>query len=342
MSVLDASLSPFFLSCICKMKEYSHLVLTIRLKHKIERRKIGLEMTRLQANLILLFASMIWGSTFVVQQVATGGLGAIMFTSSRFFMGALVVMPFAYVQYKRKQRSQHKFTQSDWFGMAGTGLALFSGAVLQQVGIFHTTVANAGFLTALYVPLVPFLACFILRSTIHWSVWPASIGCLIGTYIMSGAQSLNLSSGDLWVISSALFWAIHVLMVGAMATRTQAPLVVAVVQFLVCALAGLIVGVILEKPTLSSFDGAYFGIFYAGILSVGIAFTLQVVAQRFSPSSDAAIILSSETVFAALAGYIFLSERLSHNQVFGASLILFGILMVQLVPLYSRKKEQPR
>lgn len=291
-------------------------------------------MTRLQANLLLLLTAFLWGSTFVVQQVSTGGLGAIVFTSARFFMGGLVVLPLAYMQYKRTQRTLHTITPKYWLGMVITGIVLFAAAVLQQVGIFHTTVANAGFLTALYVPLVPFFAFFVLRTKVHWSVWPSSVGCLVGTYIMSGAQTLNLSPGDLWVIASALFWAIHVLMVGAMATRTQAPLVVAVVQFMVCSAAGLIVGIIVEQPTLADFSDAYFGIFYAGILSVGTAFTLQVVAQRFSPAPDAAIILSSETVFAALSGFIFLGQGLSANQLTGASLILAGILFVQLLPLY--------
>jgi len=299
-------------------------------------------MTRVQANFVLLFAAIIWGTTFVVQQVATGNLGAIMFTSSRFFMGGLFVLPLALIQYKRKQRSQTKITGKDWLGMIITGLALFLGAVLQQVGIFHTTVANAGFLTALYVPMVPFFAFIILRTQVHWSIWPASIGCLVGTYIMSGAQSLNIGSGDLWVISSAFFWAAHVLLVGKMATKTQAPLVVAVVQFMTCSLAGLLVGIFVESPSFADFEGAYFGIFYAGILSVGTAFTLQVVAQRFSPAPDAAIILSSETVFAALAGFLFLGERLSTAQLSGAALILAGILMVQLIPLYVEKKTGSR
>ncbi len=299
-------------------------------------------MSRLQANLVLLFASIIWGTTFVVQQVATGNLGAITFTSARFFMGAMVVLPFAFIQFKRKQRSKNHITTKHWLGMVATGLALFSAAALQQVGIFHTTIANAGFLTALYVPMVPLYACIILKVSIHWSVWPASIGCLVGTYIMSGAGNLSLSAGDLWVIASAFFWATHVLLVGAMATRTQAPLVVAVVQFLVCALAGFVVGLIVERPVLADFNGAYFGIFYAGILSVGTAFTLQVVAQRYSPASDTAIILSAETVFAALAGYIFLGERLSSAQLLGASLILGGILAVQLLPIYSARKQSQR
>ncbi len=294
-------------------------------------------MNRFQANMVLMLASIIWGTTFVVQQVATGNLGAITFTSARFFMGAMIVLPFAVLQFKRVNRETKKITRKDWLGMVATGFALFSAAVLQQVGIFHTTVANAGFLTALYVPLVPIFAFLILKKNVHWSVWPASVGCLIGTYIMSGAENLQLSTGDIWVIASAFFWATHMLLVGSMASRTQAPLVVAAVQFFICSFAGLIVGILIEQPSITDFSGAYFGIFYAGILSVGIAFTLQVVAQRFTPASDTAIILSAETVFAALAGYIFLGERLTHEQTLGAGMILFGILAVQLLPIYRNR-----
>lgn len=294
-------------------------------------------MTRLQANLTLLFAAVIWGSTFVVQQVGTGDLGAISFTSARFFMGALMVLPFALFQLKQRRQEDAPIRPVEWAGMAVTGLVLFTGAVLQQVGIFHTTVANAGFLTALYVPLVPLIAFFVLKKSIHWSVWPAAIGCVLGTYVMSGAQQLSINAGDLWVIASAFFWAVHVILVGTMVSRTRAPLVVAVVQFFTCAVAGLIVGLIVEQPHLSDFMGAAFGILYAGILSVGIAFTLQVVAQRYTPAADTAIILSSETVFAALAGFIFLNERLNPLQITGAGLILFSILAVELLPMYRRR-----
>ncbi len=296
-------------------------------------------MSRLQANMVLLFVSIIWGSTFVVQQVATGDLGAISFTSARFFMGALIVFPFAYIQFRQRKKKQHMIKPLDWIGMIATGLALFFGAVLQQVGIFHTTVANAGFLTALYVPMVPVFAFFVLKTVIHWSVWPASVGCLVGTYIMSGAQNLNINAGDAWIIAGAFFWAIHVILVGTMASRTQAPLVVAVVQFFTCSIAGLIVGYVVEHPQLADFIGAYFGILYAGILSVGIAFTLQVVGQRFTAAADAAIILSAETVFAALAGFIFLGERLNPGQMMGAAMILCCILAVQLLPLYQEKRQ---
>lgn len=289
-------------------------------------------MTRLQANLLLALAAMIWGSSFVVQQIGTGNLGTISFTGSRFLLGAFVVLPLALRQLAQRRREGYSFSRRDRLGILCTGLVLLTAAVLQQHGILRTSVTNSGFLTALYVPLVPVLGLVLLRRRVHFAIWPASIGCFVGTYILSGANEVSLAVGDLWVISSTLFWAGHVMLVGIMAGRTQAPLVVAAGQFLVCGLGGLLLGYVVEGPQAADFAGALWGILYMGIFSVGMAFTLQVVGQRHTPAADAAIILSAETVFAALGGMIFLGERLSLFQLSGALLILAGILAVELLP----------
>ena len=295
-------------------------------------------MSRIQANLLLTLAAMIWGSAFVVQQIGTGDLGTISFTGARFLLGACVVLPFALRQYRKVTREERPFERRDWLGLFATGLVLCTAAVLQQHGILRTTVTNAGFLTALYVPLVPIIGLAVLRRRVHWSVWPASVGSLVGTYVMSGAEGLDFRVGDLWVISSTVFWAVHVILVGIMASRTRAPLVVAVCQFTVCGLAGLAAGAIVEGPRLQDFLGAAGGILYVGIFSVGMAFTLQVVGQRFTPAADAAIILSSETVFAALAGVVFLGEQLSAVRLTGACLILCSILAVELLPMLAKPR----
>lgn len=297
-------------------------------------------MSRLQANALLVLTAMIWGSTFVVQQVGTGGLGAITFTGIRVLVGALFVLPLAIRQFLTVKGSERDFQPSDWFGILLTGVALFTAAALQQYGIFYTTVTNAGFLTALYVPLVPIISFLMLKRRAHWSVWPASLCCVVGTYIMSGSEGLDLRIGDLWVIASSLFWACHVILVGRMAVRTRAPLVVACGQFLVCGVCGLTLGVMIEQPALVDFQSGLFGILYAGLLSTGIGFTLQVVAQRFAHEADAAIILSSETVFAALAGFIFLGERLRFIEITGALLIFAGIIAVQLLPMMRAKARE--
>ncbi|MCP3892914.1 MAG: DMT family transporter, partial [Desulfobulbaceae bacterium] len=167
-------------------------------------------MNRLQANLLLTFAAMIWGSSFVVQQIGTGELGTITFTGARFLVGALVVLPFAVKQFFKVNGQERKIATADWVGMIVTGVVLFTAAALQQHGILRTTVTNSGFLTALYVPLVPVIGLIFLQRKVHFSIWPASICCFLGTYILSGAQEVELATGDLWVISSTVFWATHV------------------------------------------------------------------------------------------------------------------------------------
>jgi len=298
-------------------------------------------MSRLRANLVLMLAAMIWGSAFVAQQVGTGTLGTISFTGARFLVGGLVVLPFAVLQFRRVDADERRFVANDWYLLLLIGLVLGTAAMLQQHGILRTTVTNAGFLTALYVPMVPMIGLVFLGRRVHWVVWPASIGCFIGTFIMSGAVDVELRVGDFWVIGSTLFWAAHVLLVGYAASRTRAPLVVATTQFLVCGVFGLALGAVVEQPKLPDFTSALFGIGYVGVFSVGMAFTLQVVGQRYTQAADAAIILSSETIFAACAGYIFLGERLTFFQMSGAVLILIGIMAVELVPLTGIGRPRP-
>jgi drug/metabolite transporter (DMT)-like permease len=207
------------------------------------------------------------------------------------------------------------------------------GAVMQQVGIQYTSVTNAGFLTAVYVPLVPVLAWLLLRQVAHWSVWPAAAGCLVGAFLLSGAHELRIGLGDLWVIGSAIPWAVHVLMVGRWADRMGAPFLVASGQFAVCGVLSLIAAFATEPVRWAGLQAAAWPIAYTGVLSVGVAFTAQVVAQRYAHAADAAIILSAETLFAAAFGYALLGERLDGAGLVGCGLMLACILVVQLLPL---------
>ena len=296
-------------------------------------------MTRLQANFVLLVATMIWGATFTVQQITAEFIGPSLFTGSRFLLGALLVLPLALRQAGRKRRDEGwRLTRRGGGMIALTGGALFLGALLQQIGIEGTTVANAGFLTGLYVPLTPLIALVILRQPPHWAVWPAAAGCLTGVDVRSGGELSDLTTGDLWVIAGAVFWAIHILMVGAVARSTGAPLVVAVGPFAVCAVLGLAWGLATEPVDLALLPQAVPGVLFAGLVSVGLGFTLQVVGQRHTPAADAAIILSAETVFAALTGAIVLGERLTATELTGCAMILAGVLSVELLPLWSRKR----
>lgn len=292
--------------------------------------------SRPQANLILLFVALIWGSAFVAQNLGMKEIGPFAFTGSRFLLGALIVLPLAYREYRRIAQRGLSFSGREWLGCLGLGVLLFFGAAFQQIGIGATTVTNAGFFTALYVPLVPLLGWILFRHLPHWSAWPANAACLTGTWMLGGGDISALNKGDFWILASTIFWAAHVLFVGRVAAEKGAPITVAITQFIVCGVLSLLWAAIAEPVALTQFYAASLSILYAGILSVGVAFTLQVVAQRHTHAADAAIILSAETLFAAMAGALFLKETLNALQFGGCLLILAGILAVQLVPLAEK------
>ena len=290
-------------------------------------------MSRFQANLLLTLVALIWGSAFVFQNQAMAHVGPLLFTGVRFLIGALVVLPLAVMEWRRLGREGRTLNRLDGLHIVGLGLLMTLGAVMQQIGIQTTSVTNAGFLTALYVPLVPVLAWLLLRQVAHWSAWPAALGCLAGAFLLSGAHELVIGLGDLWVIASAVPWAVHVLMVGRWADRMDAPFLVACGQFAVCGLLSLGTAFVMEPVRWAGLEAAAWPIVYTGVLSIGVAFTAQVVAQRYAQAADAAIILSSETLFAAACGYLMLGERLNTAGLIGCGLMLACILLVQLMPL---------
>lgn len=297
-------------------------------------------MTRAQANLLLLLVALIWGSAFVAQSQGMANVGPMLFTGVRFLIGAAVVAPLAWMEWRRLAQQKQRPTPRDGKKIVGLGVLMLLGAAMQQIGIMSTTVTNAGFLTALYVPLVPVLGWLLFRHLPHWSVWPGALACLVGAFMLSGAHSLNIGPGDLWVIGSALPWAFHVLMVGRVADRMAAPFLVASGQFLVCGLLALAWALVFEPFSWAGLQAAAWPIAYTGVVSVGIAFTAQVVAQRYAHAADAAVILSAETLFAALFGYALMGDRLNSFGLLGCGLILASLLAVQLLPLLRGRRRQ--
>lgn len=296
-------------------------------------------MSRLQANLLLTVIALIWGSAFVAQSQAMAHIGPMLFTGVRFVIGAVVVLPLALLEWRRLGLARRALSRKGGGHIVVLGLLMMVGAAMQQVGIQTTSVTNAGFLTALYVPLVPVLAWLMLGQVAHRSAWPAAMGCLVGAFLLSGAHELRLGPGDLWVAGSAVPWALHVLMVGRWADRMDAPFLVACGQFTVCGALSLAAAALTEPVPAAGLQAAAGPLVYTGVLSIGVAFTAQVVAQRYAHAADAAIILSSETLFAATFGYLLLGERLTPTGLLGCGLMLGCILVVQLAPLVARLRQ---
>jgi len=291
-------------------------------------------MSRVKANLLLTLVALIWGSAFVFQSQGMAHVGPMAFTGVRFLLGALVVAPLMGWEWRSLQRQHKALQRADGYRILGLGSLLMLGAAMQQIGIVSTSVTNAGFLTALYVPLVPVLGWLLLRHRPHWSAWPAALACVVGAYLLSGAHNVSISRGDLWIIASTLPWAVHVLLIGRVADRMAAPFLVAGGQFAVCGVLALTWGVLNEPLSWAGLQAAAVPIAYTGILSVGVAFTGQVVAQRYAHATDAAILLSSETIFAAAFGYALMGDRLNAAGLVGCALIFASMLGVQLLPLW--------
>jgi drug/metabolite transporter (DMT)-like permease len=294
-----------------------------------------MERRTLKSDSLLLVAAFFWGTTFVAQRAAMEHLGPMMFNGSRFILGAVTLLPLILL---RKNGPGHANDGSTRFLLCGgalAGLALFGGASFQQMGLLYTTAGKAGFITSLYVVLVPLMGIFLgHRSGV--SLWIGVVLAVAGLYFLSVTRSFTIGRGDLLVLISALFWAVHVQLIGYLAKRASA-LRVACVQLVVCSALSFLVACLTEELTPAAIREAAIPILYAGVLSAGLAFTLQIVCQRTSPPSHAAIIMSLETVFAALAGWIILSERLGLRGLAGCALMLAGLMVVQLPPLLASR-----
>ena len=294
-------------------------------------------LTRARSNLLLLLVALIWGSAFVAQAVAARHLGSLTFTGLRFALGAAIVAPLAWREWHMLRARRRQPRPRDLAHIAGLGTLLFLGAAMQQVGMVTTTVTNTGFLSALYIPLVPLLAWLASRQRPHWTTWLAAAGCVAGTWLLTGGGSLaTFRTGDWWVIASCLPWSVHVMLVGRAANRLHGAMLVACGQFIACSALALSLGLATEPLTRQGLVQSLWPIVYTGVLSVGLGFTLQVVAQRHTRPADSAIVLSSETVFTAAFGAVFMGDRMGAPGLAGCALILACVLMVQLQPVVWR------
>ncbi len=293
---------------------------------------------RLKSNSLLLLAAAIWGFAFVAQRVGMQFVGPFTFNAVRFALGALVLIPF--ILRGNRRRGQFPSPEATpgtgragsrrelWLGGGLAGLIVFLGASLQQTGLVYTTAGKAGFITGLYVVIVPIMG-LAWRQTTDRSTWLGAILATVGLYLLSVRGALTMEIGDLLVLASAFFWAGHVLIIGWLSPRND-PLPLACLQFCTCSLLSLLAALLAESIDLASIVEATVPILYAGVMSVGVAYTLQVVAQRRARPSHAAIILSLEAMFAVLGGWLVLGETLSARGLAGCALMLGGMIVSQL------------
>lgn len=285
------------------------------------------------ANVLMLLAAAIWGFAFVAQRVGMETMGPHLFNGVRFIMGGLVLLPVVYWLSKRRpERNEQKTTSTQQLLLAGllAGSFLFAGATLQQVGLQYTTAGKAGFITGLYIFFVPAIGlCFGMRTSL--GTWLGALLAIWGLYLLSVRDDLTLSRGDTFQLLCAIAFAGHVLVIGYLAGRYDT-IKLSAIQFLVAGVLAFIVAIFTETITWQMIVDTALPLAYAGLMSTGVAYTLQVVAQQHAHSSHAAIILSSEGVFAVLGGWLFLSEQLPIQGLLGCGLMLVGMLLSQLWP----------
>ena len=282
---------------------------------------------RFKADLTLLIVSIFWGSAFVAQRVA-GQMGSVyLFNGTRYLLAAVVVLPFA-MRGSRTSNPTYTISRDQYQWMFIAGFVLFVGSALQQLGVVYTTAGNAGFITSLYVVLVPIVLFIVWREKAHWISIVAVVLAGAGAYFLSTGGRFEVRAGDVIELASALFWTLHVVILGKYASKFES-MSFSVGQLIVCGLLNLGIGILAEKsiPLNLPLLGA---IAYTAFFSLGLCYTLQIWAQKHTPPADAALILSLESVFAVLSGRLFLDERLTGTQVFGCILIFVAVLLSQL------------
>ncbi|MGB5529973.1 MAG: DMT family transporter [Ignavibacteriaceae bacterium] len=292
----------------------------------------------MKSNLLLLLTAIIWGFAFVAQRAGMEFIGPFTFNTARFTLGSLSLIPLLLINQNKKFEKEKLFTLKDkklFYGGLVSGTVLFLGASFQQGGLVYTDAGKAGFITGFYVILVPILGLFISQKT-SLLTWLGAIVATVGLYYLSINESFDVNIGDVLVLIGAFFWAIQILVIGYYSVKVNS-FQLAFSQFVVCALLSFIAAIFTETIVLQNILFAYLPILYAGFFSVGIAFTVQVVAQREAHPANAAIIMSLEAVFAVLGGWLILNESIPLRGLFGCLLMLIGMILSQLY-LFKRKK----
>lgn len=287
-------------------------------------------------NLLLALTAFIWGSAFVAQSVGMDHVGPFTFNSIRSFMGGIVLLPVILILRRQSGRTNknEKNGLLLWIGGICCGIALAAASSLQQIGLIYTSAGKAGFITAMYILIVPVMGIFIGKKA-GMKTWIGVALAAAGMYFLCITDGFHIARGDFFVFLCAVIFSVHILLIDYFSPKTDG-VALSCIQFFVCGILCAVPMVVSEKPQIAEIAGAWMPLAYAGVLSCGVGYTLQIVAQKNTDPTVASLILSLESVFSVLTGWVILGEKLSGRELFGCVLVFIAVILAQL----PKKKRQ--
>lgn len=290
---------------------------------------------KIRNSILLLLTAVIWGTAFVAQSVGMDYIGPFTFNAARFLIGGTVLIPLIVYRSKKNPllknqtlEEKRKNQKTAWIGGVCCGIALCGASLLQQMGIQHTTVGKAGFITTLYIIIVPLIELFFGKK-IAKKIWLGAVMAVIGLYLLCINENFSIGKGDFLILVCAILFAIHILIIDHFSPKADG-VVLSAIQFFVSGFISVIGAILVENPNLAAMLDAIVPILYAGVMSCGVAYTLQVIGQKNISPTVASMILSLESVISVLAGWIILGEALSAKEIVGCVIVFMAVVLVQL------------
>ena len=297
-------------------------------------------MTLARSNMLLLVTALIWGSSFLFQKIAMETMDPFIYNALRFLLAALCLIPIRYIRRGNVAIIDSADKKHMLLGSLLAGTVLYIAAAFQQIGLGLTTVSNAGFITGLYILFVPLIG-ITIGHRYGKGIWVAILIACTGLYLLSGMEGFYMQKGDLFILISAFFWGSHLIIIDAVSNRHN-PIAFAIRQFIICGVFSLITAIIMDERLLITAPIEWFYIFINGFLAIALGYTFQIYGQKVTPPSQTALIFSTEAVFAAATGYLFLNEVLGSKALIGCALMLGGSLMAQFYPPLNHKPHGPK
>ena len=291
--------------------------------------------SKIKGNLILLLTALVWGMAFAFQSQGAAVLPPFSFTASRMTLAAIEVAAFAIgLDIKHgigRGRSMAKpgYIKTTIIGGIVCGLAMLGGTVFQQIGVGYTSAGKAGFITAMYILIVPLIAAFVLKKSPGLRVWLAVAIGVVGMYLLCMGSPEGLAKGDIYVIICAVFFSVQITLIDSFSGRAD-PVKIATMEFIVISVVCWIVALLIEKPAAADFTKAVIPILYCGCVSGGLGYTLQIVGQQYTDPTSGALCMSFESVFAVLGGALILGQHMTTRELIGAAIMFVAIVLVQL------------